>query len=440
MTWNPTRIFLFAALLAIVSASGGAALASAAPWSSGGAEPGPRAADDAYRGDDREALTLDEYFPRIEMLFGEFESRSDAAGERFSGRLDGGDGSLSEALELALKVLPELLAEMQPIAGDLVQSLEAIEPPAAAADAHAELVAGYRELRTLLDDLADQLDSGDVDAAAALAVLTNDASATETGQRISRAITELETVAEANGIAVDLGAAGFGGSGQASGEQVVQVPRRTLVEPTDQLRPPGAPTEIAEVDAVIEAVLSFSGDFSAVDGLIRYSTTACTMELGGGGPPKCASTSVEDAAGKRRVFTEDDGALVEVFPYSVCEGEYARRDAIHDVVARLVAPGAAGAATPGGVVERVYAIYRVPDSDFEAPYWPAGEYAVVFVNRQADELWGTTVRIADGGIVRIDFGCGRVPPASMAVGHTEHLLQEPLGEFSLGTTPGDSAP
>ena len=174
--------------------------------------------------------------------------------------------------------------------------------------------------------------------------------------------------------------------------------------------------------------------YAVVVGLLALAVgaTACTMELGGGGPPKCASTSVEDAAGKRRVFTEDDGALVEVFPYSVCEGEYARRDAIHDVVARLVAPGAAGAATPGGVVERVYAIYRVPDSDFEAPYWPAGEYAVVFVNRQADELWGTTVRIADGGIVRIDFGCGRVPPASMAVGHTEHLLQEPLGEFSLG--------
>ena len=159
------------------------------------------------------------------------------------------------------------------------------------------------------------------------------------------------------------------------------------------------------------------------------------MELGGGGPPKCWNVP-----GAEQV----EGTPVEVFPTSACSGEYVARGANNTrLLSSLLAPGAAGgvglapddrsdAATPGGVVERVYAIYRVPDSDFEAPYWPAGEYAVVFVNRQADELWGTTVRIADGGIVRIDFGCGRVPPASMAVGHTEHLLQEPLGEFSLG--------
>ena len=375
-------------------------------------------------GDDREALTLEEYFPRLEMLFGEFESRSDAVGERFSEQLDGGGGSLSEALERALTVLPAMLAEIQPIAGDLVEGLEAIEPPAAAADAHAELVAGYRGQLTWLDELADQLESEDADAATALAALTDDASTTEMGQRINRAITELETVAAANGIAVDLSAAGFGGPGQASGEVAVQVSRSPRVEPAEPLRPPGAPTEITEVDTVIEAVLSFSGDFSAVSALLRYTTTACTMELGGGGPPKCASTVVEEAQGKRREFSEADGTLVEVFPFSTCEGEYSRRGDLTALIANL-SPAASN-------IERVYAVYRVPDGEFEAPYWPAGEYAVVFVSRQADELWGTTVRIADGGIVRIDFGCGRVPPASMAVGHTEHLLQEPLGEFSLG--------
>ena len=186
-------------------------------------------------GDDQEALTLEEYFPRLETLFGEFESRSDAVGERFSDQLDGGGGNLSEALERALTVLPELLAEIQPIAGDLVDGLEAIEPPAATADAHAELVAGYRELLTLFDDLADQFESGDADAATTFAALTEDASATETGQRIGRAITELETVAEANGIVVDFSAAGFGGSGQAPGEPEpveVLVPRGTREQPS----------------------------------------------------------------------------------------------------------------------------------------------------------------------------------------------------------------
>ena len=167
------------------------------------------------------------------MLFGEFESRSDAVGERFSEQLDGGGGSLSEALERALTVLPAMLAEIQPIAGDLVEGLEAIEPPAAAADAHAELVAGYRGQLTWLDELADQLESEDADAATALAALTDDASTTEMGQRINRAITELETVAEANGIAVDLSAAGSGGSGQAPVEQVeAVVPRAPREQPS----------------------------------------------------------------------------------------------------------------------------------------------------------------------------------------------------------------
>lgn len=102
-------------------------------------------------GEERETLTMEQYFARIELLFGEFEGRSDLAGERFTAQLDGGGESLSEALELALSSLPELVAAMQPIAGDLVEGLEAIEPPAATAGAHAEMLAGYRELLSRFD-------------------------------------------------------------------------------------------------------------------------------------------------------------------------------------------------------------------------------------------------------------------------------------------------
>ena len=176
-------------------------------------------------GDDQEMLTLEDYFPRLEALFGEFESRSAAVGERFTEQFDAEDLSLSETMELVLEVLPELLAETRPINRDLVEGLERVEPPAAAADAQAELVAGYQGVRALLEDLADQLESGETDGAAAFAALFEDASATEMGERIGRAIAELEALAVANGIVVDLSAAGFS-SGQALGEPVIEQGRR----------------------------------------------------------------------------------------------------------------------------------------------------------------------------------------------------------------------
>ena len=58
-------------------------------------------------------------------------------------------------------------------------------------------------------------------------------------------------------------------------------------------------------------------------------------------------------------------------------------------------------------------MYDLRGEEPGAPYWPEGDYVVVFSMRQGDERWGTTVWIGDRGVVRIDFGCGRTLPDEM---------------------------
>lgn len=352
-------------------------------------------------GSDREAVTLEEYFARVQALHEVQEQSSEALGSQLESRFSGAESVIEETRV----------------------GLDELEPPAEVRDVHADLLVAYGDLVALIDEAADQLERGEA-GEEVFQTLLGDRTWTALGLRMTEIANELVSIADAAGITVDLSTGALVADSASPGEAgAVATPRVAVVEPADPLLPPASPTGVDEVDAVIKAVLS--RDLDATRALVRHTSTACTSAEGIGGPPKCASTTTEDADGKTRVFTEEDGTLVDVLPLSVCEGEYARDDAIGQVAARLAAP-------EGGVVERVYAIYRVPDGEFEAPYWPAGEYAVVFANRQDDELWGTTVRIADGGIVRIDFGCGRLPPASMAVGHAGHLLAAPLGALTLG--------
>ena len=189
-------------------------------------------------------------------------------------------------------------------------------------------------------------------------------------------------------------------------------------EPGDPLLPPSSATGLAIVDRVIDAVLNFDGDYTSLDALVRYTETGCTMELGGGGPPKCWNVP-----GVAQV----EGTPVVVFPFSVCEGEWEpRSESLQRIFGMLVEPGDLGADAP---IE-VYGVYRAPVVA-EPSDWPAGDHAVVFATHVDDGLRGTTVRIAGDGIVSIEFGCGGVFPGAMAAAFADHLLQPPLGGVDL---------
>lgn len=128
---------------------------------------------------------------------------------------------------------------------------------------------------------------------------------------------------------------------------------------------------IEEVDNVLEAVES--ADPEMLRSLVKFTAAQCTLLEGLGGPPKCRSGEAE-------------GALVEVLPFLGSEGSFIRKDEIEN--------------WQGLEVSGLYAIYRVSPAVTYEEYYPAGEFAIIFVapeNRPAVSL-----RIGDGGIVRVD--------------------------------------
>lgn len=173
--------------------------------------------------------------------------------------------------------------------------------------------------------------------------------------------------------------------------------------PGGSVHPPDARTGLAEIDAIIEAVLA--NDLTAKRALIDYVTTPCTTALGMGGPPKCQAG-------------ESDGTLVEVFPILGQEGEFVRPQAIDS---RL-----------DFAVQGLYAVYRIPGDAYQEAYWPAGEYGIVFIDRR-DEL--TVIAHAAGdSIVRLDFL--RWPAATIVAAEAGELLLPPPGWTGRGTLEG----
>jgi hypothetical protein len=144
----------------------------------------------------------------------------------------------------------------------------------------------------------------------------------------------------------------------------------------------------------MDAVLG--GDIDALRELVRYTTTHCTTALGLGGPPKCEHDEMEST-------------WVQVFPILGSEGGFVRRQSIDDVL-RFEVKG-------------LYAVYRVPENAYKEEYWPAGEYGIVFVQKDGLLL---TVLSDRGGIVRIVY---HMDGSSSAA-----VIQRDAGELILPPT------
>lgn len=128
---------------------------------------------------------------------------------------------------------------------------------------------------------------------------------------------------------------------------------------------------IEEIDQVTKAVAS--GNTEMLRSLVKFTSAPCTLQEGLGGPPKCREGEAE-------------GTLIEVLPFLGGEGSFIRKDEIES--------------WPGIEVAGLYAVYRVSPAVTSEQYYPAGEFAILFVgpkNRPAVSL-----RIGDGGIVRVD--------------------------------------
>jgi Tol biopolymer transport system component len=155
-------------------------------------------------------------------------------------------------------------------------------------------------------------------------------------------------------------------------------------------------TGVAEVDAVIRVVVS--GDVEALRQLIQYTQVHCKAD------PEMAGTS------PRCRPDEPDGTLVDVLPIDYRgSGPVVRADQIDWTLDTLMEPK-----------NEVYAVYGAWTTTFPpvGGTWrdrPPDEYVVVFSQDLAGGgVFGQSVVVAEGRVVRIKLGGGSPPSAVIA--------------------------
>lgn len=136
-------------------------------------------------------------------------------------------------------------------------------------------------------------------------------------------------------------------------------------------------TVMEELRPVLNAILY--GTVLDRKELVSFSNVACTNADGLGGPPKCDPGEAE-------------GTIVEVLPVSAGEGSFSRSESVE--------------AALDFVVMGLYAVYRVPDGEFQADYSPAGEYGLLFTREMNAVPFPVTVFTEDGRIVRVQHHLG----------------------------------
>jgi hypothetical protein len=129
-------------------------------------------------------------------------------------------------------------------------------------------------------------------------------------------------------------------------------------------------TGIEEVDRILVA----SGDVQMLRSLIQFTNAKCTRLDGLGGPPKCRGG-------------EADGTSIDVLPFLGPEGSFLRRDEIEK--------------WPGFEVSGLFAIYEVSAEAYSEEYYPAGQYAILFVGKENQPA--ISLRVHNSGIVRVDY-------------------------------------
>jgi hypothetical protein len=156
-------------------------------------------------------------------------------------------------------------------------------------------------------------------------------------------------------------------------------------------------TGIAEVDAVVEALLS--GDPARVRSMVGYVRVPCAVEPEGiGAPPACRPG-------------ETEGTPVEVFQGAQCEGFYLRPDELDQTV--------------GAITAQPLELYAVFEADGR---WPEGEYVALFGTDFLDrpERDAVAATIADGRMVGFHFGCAMTPESYLDFYRvTEFVLPPP---------------
>ena len=137
------------------------------------------------------ALTLGEFFQRVQELDDEFESRTDELDSQFN-ELDEGS-SVDDAVDL--------LEQQVALVEEFIDGLADLEPPDEAADLHAEAVDAGRDVEDAFNGLLDQAqDAGSIDE---LFGTFESGEFDEVFARFEQVCLDAEQLAADNGITVD---------------------------------------------------------------------------------------------------------------------------------------------------------------------------------------------------------------------------------------------
>ena len=257
------------------------------------------------------AVSLQDYFQRVQALHDTQESQSEVIAQRFAGQLSGDEAGLEETFAALARVLPEFLPDFRAVLQETRDGLTAITPPPDVEIPHADLIAAYDDLVAVLDRGSGQLQDGQTPTEV-LSALFLDRSGDELAQRFSQIAAELAAVADAAGIE------GFVGGGalvlQPDGvEETVVVertgapdetrgndePRARRVEPSSGVGPGLSVREA--VSSRLTGLLLVNGFVVIADGETRLCQSLDQSQ-----PPRCGDPSII-----LQGFEPEPGALTE---------------------------------------------------------------------------------------------------------------------------------
>lgn len=144
-------------------------------------------------GSEEEELDLDRYFQRLENISGAHDARVDALREESQG--------VGENIE----VTRHYFAGFNAIVRQTLNDMKDMHPPAQAQEAHNEHVAAAAELLALLEDFSDQLAGVESPSGLEAVLAQLDEPPLDTAmERAANACLQVQTIADENGIEVDL--------------------------------------------------------------------------------------------------------------------------------------------------------------------------------------------------------------------------------------------
>ena len=133
--------------------------------------------------------------------------------------------------------------------------------------------------------------------------------------------------------------------------------------------------------------------------VIQFSQIACANVEGLGGPPSCPEGVAE-------------GTELEVFPTLGGEGSYVAPENIETFFNNFL-------------LKNLYAVYRVTPNPNIEPYYPEGEYAMIFERNINDISLPVVLRVMDGKVVRMDFSVGTPAANLLTAVPVENVLITP---------------